>query len=178
MKLQYVHVCFQHNFCTIFFLKHLDGPANCSKMSVMPECRATTNAMGDTNFSITLPTASDLMCVEGYQVHFNGESESVSLSSPSANFTISDGQSVVNEIVVYTLDYENRTGQVPCTYSIPGEFLQMHMILCFANKYSDYTLALRYVTLYLFSHWWKANIYALNSNNKSSALVQFWLFAS
>ena len=94
-------------------------------MSVMSECHATTNSMGDTDFSIILSTANNLMCVEGYQIQFNGESENVSLSSPVANFTISDGegQSVQNEIVVHTLDYENRKSLVPCTYSIPGEFL-------------------------------------------------------
>ena len=105
-------------------------------MSVVPECHATTNAMGDTDFSITLPTSTTLMCVEGYQIQFNGKIVNVSLSSPSANFTISNGEgpSVQNEILIYTLDYENRMGQMPCTYSISGEFLLMHMILHFANK--------------------------------------------
>ena len=105
-------------------------------MSVVPECHATTNAMGDTDFSITLPNSTSLMCVEGYQIQFNGESKNVSLSSPSASFTISDGegQSVQDEIVVYTLDYENRICQVPCTFNISGEFLQMHIILLFAKK--------------------------------------------
>ena len=96
-------------------------------MFVVPECRATTctNATGDTDFSITLPNSTNLICVEGYQIQFNGENQNVSLSSPSANFIISNGerQSVQNEIVVYTLDYENRTSQMPCTYNIPGEFL-------------------------------------------------------
>ena len=103
-------------------------------MSVMPECHATTNAMGDTDFSIILSVVNNLMCVVGYQIQFNGETERVFLSSPSANFTINNRQSVQNEIMVYTLDYENRTGQVPCTYSIVGEFLQMYMILRFVKK--------------------------------------------
>ena len=104
---------------------HLDGPANCSEMSVMLECHATNNAMGDTDFSISLPASTSLLCVEGYQIQFNGETENVSLTSPSANFTVGDGEgsSVLNEIMVYTLDSENRIGQVPCTYTIPGEFL-------------------------------------------------------
>ena len=108
-----------------FPFKTLDGPADCSKMFVMPECCATTNATGDTDFSIILSTSTSLMCVEGYQIQFNGEIKNVSLSSPSANFTISDGegQSVQNEIVIYTLDYENRIGLVPCTFNIPGESL-------------------------------------------------------
>ena len=130
-----VHVCFQHNFCGNFF-QLLDRPADCSNTSVVPECCATTNTMGDTDFSVTLPSSTSLSCVEGYLIRFNGESKFVSLSSPSATFTINEGegQSLQNEIVVYTLDYENRTGLVPCTYSIPGEFLQMHMILRFAKK--------------------------------------------
>ena len=56
-------------------------------MSVMPECHATTNSMGDTDFSIILSTANSLMCVKGYQIQFNEESENVSLSSPSSIFT-------------------------------------------------------------------------------------------
>ena len=119
-------------------------------MSVVPECHATTNAMGDTNFSVTLPTSTSLMCVEGYQIQFNGESKTVSLSSPSANFTVNsgEGQSVQNEIVVYTLDHENRAGQVPCTYNITGEYFWRHMILHFRLI----VLVLRYVTLlFIFS---------------------------
>ena len=105
-------------------------------MPVVPECHATTNAMGDTDFSITLPNSTGLMCVEGYQIQFNGESKNVSLSSPSASFTISDGegQPVQDEIVVHTLDYENRICQMPCTSNISGEFLRMHMVLLFAKK--------------------------------------------
>ena len=108
----------------------VDGPDDCSRMSVMPECRATTNAADDTEIelSITISTANSLMCVDRYRVQFNGENQTVPLGSPSNNFVISGtDQPVQNEIVVYTLDYENRTGQVPCTFSVPGE--SVHSIL-------------------------------------------------
>ena len=117
--------------------------------------------MGDTYFSITLQTNASLMCVEGYQIQFNGESENVSFSSPSAIFTISDGEgeSVPNEIVVYTLDYENRTGQVPCIYTIPGEFPWMiYLWMILARKYRHYSCC-KMLHCYLFSHWMNAVIY-------------------
>ena len=129
-----IYVCFQYDFSTIFFLKHLDKPADCSSDSVFPACHATTNAMDDIVLSVTLSHPNSLDCVEGFQIHYNKENKTVSLSSPTAQFTFSyeGGQPVQNEIVVHTLDYENRTGDLPCNFSIVGEFTQR--ILYFAKK--------------------------------------------
>ena len=108
-------------------------------MAVVPECQAVTDAMNptETDFMIMLSTLSSLMCVDGYQIQFNDESKNVSLDSPSANFMISatEEQPVLNEIIVYTLDHENRTGQVACVFSIPGEFPLI--ILCIGKKYNQ-----------------------------------------
>ena len=112
-------------YITVLVICFIDGPANCSSMSVLPLCQAFSNAEDDskTDISITLSTNGSPMCVVGYQIQFNGESKHVSMGS-TADFTIiaSEAQPFKNEIVVYTLDYENRTGQVPCTFSIAGEF--------------------------------------------------------
>ena len=100
-------------------------------MAVVPECQAVTNAenTAETDFMITLSTLSSLMCVDGYYIHFNGWINHVLLDSPTTVFTISDKeQPVLNEILVYTADNENRTGQVPCIFTIPGEF--SYMMLC------------------------------------------------
>ena len=95
-------------------------------MSVVPECQATTSAgdESETYLSITLSTNISLMCVEGYQIQFSGESKNVLLQSPSVTFTINatNGQPFQNEITVYTLDFENRTGVLPCTFNVAGEF--------------------------------------------------------
>ena len=71
---------------------------------------------------ITLSTNASLMCVESYQVHFNGENKTVPVDSPEANFTISNEefqQSYDGEI--YLLDFEENSGDVPCDFDIPGE---------------------------------------------------------
>ena len=93
-------------------------------MLVQPNCRASISGEDSkSDVMITLQANASLMCVVGYQIQFNGESKNVSLEAPSANFTIStaEGQSFQKEIIVYTLDSENRTGQVPCVFSISGE---------------------------------------------------------
>ena len=107
-----------------FLTCFVDGPANCSSVLVEPNCHASTSDEDSkSDIMITLQTNASLMCVVGYEIQFNGESKSVSLESPSANFTIStaEGQPFQKEIIVYTLDSENRTGQTPCVFSISGE---------------------------------------------------------
>ena len=94
---------------------------------MVPMCQATPNAEDDTktDISVTLSISKDLMCVVGYHIQFHGESRNVSLDSPPETFTISveKGQPFPNEIVVVrTLDYENRTGKVPCTFKVAGKF--------------------------------------------------------
>ena len=112
--------CYSGNMLSTIKIAVADKPADCSSMYVFPTCRATTNAKDEADFSVTLSSSQSLDCVVGYQIHFNGESENVSLSSPTAQFSFSygGGQPVQNEIVVYTLDYETRTGENPCTFSI------------------------------------------------------------
>ena len=118
-----------------FILIHFpDGPANCSNGSVVPVCRAKPIAEDDmkTDILVTLSSTCsyDLMCVMGYRIQFNGESRNVSLDSPSANFIISteEGQPFSNKIVVYTMDYENRTGQIPCAFKVAGKFAESYFI--------------------------------------------------
>ena len=63
------------------------------------------------------------MCALNYLIQFNGEPEIVPISSPSKNFTIDQEEEKQSlEGLIYTLDFENRTGQDPCHFSIPGEF--------------------------------------------------------
>ena len=114
-------------------LGFIDGPADCSTTSVILQCQVTgAEDQSKTDFLITVFTNSTLMCVEGYQIEFNGENKSVSLESPTANFVInvSEDQPLLNEIIVYTLDFENRTGNVPCNFNIPGEFPYMVHYAC------------------------------------------------
>ena len=117
--------------CLIILLLHynslIDRPADCSGVSVALKCHAIPSAEDDVkiDISVTLSASDDLMCVVGYLIQFNGENKTVSLDSPSANFTVSveEGQPLPNDIVVYTLDYENRTGQIPCNSKIVGELV-------------------------------------------------------
>ena len=105
-----------------------DRPADCSTMSVAPLCRISTNSenSAENRVLITLSTNGSLMCVERYLIQFNGENRTVPVSSASAEFlvTITQGEPFDNEIIVYTLDYENRTGQVPCVFISTGESCQ------------------------------------------------------
>ena len=122
-------------------LGFIDGPADCSTMSVIPQCQATIAEDESTaDFLITVSTNGTLMCVEGYQIQFNGENKSVSLESPTANFVInvSDGQPLLNEIIVYTLDFENRTGNVLCNFNVLGEFPYMNQYTCTCTCISGY----------------------------------------
>ena len=118
-----LHPC--GNYVLFSFLTCLvDGPANCSDLYVEPNCHASTSGEDSkSDIMITLQTNASLMCVVGYEIQFNGESKNVSLQSPSSNFAIStaEGQPFQKEIIVYTLDSENRTGQIPCVFSISGE---------------------------------------------------------
>ena len=108
------------------FIHFVDGPVDCSTTSVVPTCQASSTSDGDSeaDFSIMLSTNGSLMCVVGYVIQFNGENRTVPVSSPSATFTINltQGHPLNKEIMVYTLDYENRTGRIPCTFNIPGKF--------------------------------------------------------
>ena len=122
-------------------------------MSVVPECHATTNDMDDreTDFSITLSNTNSLKCVEGYQIQFNGHSKNVPLCSPSAHFTITgrEGQPVQNEIVVYTLDYENRRGNLPCNFNIAGKFRERYHALP-SNRGHDFSFLLLLLLLHVY----------------------------
>ena len=121
-------------FVPFSFLNFLDGPADCSTTSVILQCQLITNAHDDTTgdfLIMTLQIINSLMCVNRYEIQFNGQSEIVSLESPAAIFVISDGeQPVLNQITVNTIDYENRIGQVPCNFSIPGEFPRIFHVSC------------------------------------------------
>ena len=123
--------CYSGNLWSAIKIAVADKPADCSSTYVFPTCHATTTDKDEADFSVTLSSSQSLDCVVGYQIHLNGESENVSLSSPTAQFSFSHGggQPVQNKMVVYTLDYENRTGENPCTFSIVEldaveEFLQ------------------------------------------------------
>ena len=63
------------------------------------------------------------MCVELFEIHFNGENKTVPVDSPEANFTISNGG--VQPFLdgeIYLLDFANNKIEVPCLFHIPGEF--------------------------------------------------------
>ena len=114
------------------FAHFVAGPANCSSMSVVPTCQASTSEDdSETDILIMLSSNGSLMCVVGYLIQFNGENRTVPVTSPSTNFTINvtQGHPLTNEVIVYTLDYENRTGQIPCTFNLPGEYacMMLHM---------------------------------------------------
>ena len=107
-----------------FITCFIDGPANCSDMHVMPKCHVSTSDEDSrSDMVITLQNNSSLMCVVGFQVQFNGESKNVTLESPSAIFAINTTheQLLQKEIIVHTLDFENRMGQMPCIFDISGE---------------------------------------------------------
>ena len=121
--------------CTLCFVA--DGPANCSSTSIVPECQITTNTQSSSEAQvlISLSAIGSLMCVVRYLIQFNGENRTVPVNSPSAEFpvTITQGNTSDIEVVVYTLDYENRTGQMPCIL-IAGESSQY--VYCVACRVS------------------------------------------
>ena len=95
-----------------------DGPANCSNMSVVPDITSNAENSSEYYVLITLFPDENLMCAVSYLIQFNGESITVPVSSPSAEFLVTQAEPFDNEVVVYTLDYENRTGPIPCVFTI------------------------------------------------------------
>ena len=118
----------EYDLCSSFL--RTGGPADCSTTSVILQCRATSAENEATSdFLITVFTDGSLICVKEYQIEFNEENKSISLESPMANFVIndvSDGQPLLNEIIVYTIGFQNETGKVPCNFNIPGELISIH----------------------------------------------------
>ena len=87
-------------------------------------CNAIPSAMDESEveLQIQLLPNSNLMCAVGYLIQFNGGNKCVTIDSPSVNFTLDSGkEEQVLEGMIYTVDFENRTGQDPCFFSISGE---------------------------------------------------------
>ena len=112
-----------YSFSEAFYL-FADGPENCSSEVVVPVIKVTVNAQDHLKLDvlITLPSNVGLMCVERYRIHFDGRNETVSATTPSATFIVSNipGQAILDG-AIYTLDFENRTSQIPCTFNFTGE---------------------------------------------------------
>ena len=105
----------------VFFHSFKDGPANCSNVSVL--CTVFPSAVDATKaeLMIQLLANNTFMCAEDFMIHFNGETENVPVTSPFKNFTINLKEDRhFLEGRVWTVDFENRTGQQPCFFSIPG----------------------------------------------------------
>ena len=88
-------------------------------------CQASSSPVNESEaiVMITISTNVSLMCVESYEIHFNGESKTVPVDSPEANFTINiEKFHSFFEGEIYLLDFEENSGGVPCDFNIPGAF--------------------------------------------------------
>ena len=111
------------NFLLAVSPYYKDIPAKCSNASITCEIRLNNVDESMTEIMIHLSTSDMPMCVKAYQFVFNGEVDNASANTPLAVFNISNisGQPFL-KLDVYTLDYEGRRPQMPCTFNIIGEF--------------------------------------------------------
>ena len=109
------------SFTTSFFFPE-DGPADCLADSVTCAAIPNTVDVSVTDIMVHLWSSDNLMCVEAYEFVFNGEIKRAPANSPSVVFNVSrDQRQTFPNQTIYTLDFENRRGQVPCIFSIMGE---------------------------------------------------------
>ena len=105
-------------------------------MLVTAVCQASSSPVNESEaiVMITLSATSSLMCVELFEIHFNGKNKTVPVDSPAANFTVPVNLPVTDFTIsneelepflkgeVYFLDFEKNRSEVPCFFRIPGEF--------------------------------------------------------
>ena len=71
------------------------------------------------------------MCVEAYQFLFNGETKDATANASMAVFNISNtlGQAFPVMLEIYTLDYDEKRGQIPCTFTVIGKLLWRYTLV-------------------------------------------------